>query len=77
MPLDAEKQVRRCRVPRVLLRDWLVDTTSVLAASETIVLHVVDQLDEKDADEAVAELEYDSFGTQEAVYGNQYSAVDS
>ena len=61
----------------MLLRNWLVDTTSVLAASETVVLHVVDQLNEKDADEAVAELEYDSFGTQEAVYGNQYSAVDS
>ena len=61
----------------MLLRDRLVDTASVLAASETVVLHVVDQLDEKDANKAVAKLEYDCFGAQEAVYGEQYSAVDS
>ena len=57
------------------LCDRLVYPSRVFAPAETIVLDVVDQLKEKDANKAVRELKDNGFPSKESVDHHKYSCM--
>ena len=59
----------------MLLVNWFVDAARVLFAQQTVVLRVVDQLDEEDANERVANLEPRATHTKHAENGAHHGEV--
>ena len=61
VPLYSEEKCGGAGVPRVLLCDWLVDSSCISLAKEAVVLDIVCHFKEEDADCRVSKLEQDSF----------------
>lgn len=59
----------------MLLVDWLVDSSRVLLSQKSVVLRVVDQLDEEDSDQRVANLETHCAPTEHYLNRRQQSNV--
>ena len=64
MPLNTEEQPAGGRIPAVAFSYWFVDAPRVLATVQTVVLNIVDQLNEKDTNETVHQMEENGFGTE-------------
>jgi len=64
--LNTEKKGRGGRIPGVTLRDWLVEATGILTTPQTVVLYIVDQLDEVHSDEAISKLKEGGLGAEDS-----------